>query len=136
MNAPSIDIKDMLEAFGDSSGFGLVFGVNLHIGSEPVNPREVVTIFDYAGAPPYLALSGETGYEYPSIQIRVRDSDYQLGFKLINDIKDSLHGRSQETWNGTLYSSIRCTGSPAFLERDSLNNSIFVVSFDLQRRAA
>jgi len=142
MLASSEDIRHMLEA-GDinsesssASGLGLVLGTNLFINSEPSKPIDCVTIYDTPGSPPYLGLAGETGYEYPSIQIRVRNKDQQVGFALIENIKNSLHGRHRQTWNGTLYSSIIASGSPALLEWDNNRNSIHFVNFNLQRRPA
>jgi Bacteriophage minor capsid protein len=135
MNAPSKDIVSILEAYGDSSGSGLTFGKNLYIGSEPVSPRNCVTIYDTTGEPPYLGLGGEVGYEYPSIQVRVRNEKYLPGWNLLNEIITILHGLHQEVWNGTLYSVISATGGPAPLERDVNGNSILVVNFKIQRRA-
>lgn len=132
MQAPSVDIKNMLVA---TSALGLTFTTNLFIGKEPSIPKSCVTIFDTIGFPPYLGLAGEVGYEYPSIQIRVRNIDYQIGWNLINDIKDALHGRNQETWNDTLYSVINCSSGPALLDWDDNGNPRFVINFNAQRRA-
>lgn len=131
MKAPSDDIKDMLEA--ESSSLGLTFGTNLFIGKEPMTPRNCVTIFDTPGFPPYLGLH-TVGYEYPSIQIRVRNSSYVVGWALANDIKDLLHGKHSETWNGTLYTAVYCSSSPALLDWDDSNNARFIINFNLQRR--
>jgi hypothetical protein len=133
MNAPSVDIRDMLEA---ESSLGLVFGDNLFIGKDPTTPQNMVTIFDTYGRPPQLTLGGqeEGNYYYPSIQIRVRSVSYQLGWNLIYDIMTSLHGRAQETWNGTLYTVIYCSSGPALLDWDDNGLVRFIVNFNLQRR--
>ncbi len=136
MNVPSIDVRHMIEDYGDSSGIDLTYATNLFIGREPATPKNCVTIFDYAGAPPYLSVAGETGYEYTSVQIRVRNINYVTGWNLINDIKDALHGKHQETWNGTLYTLIKCSIPPAHLDWDDNGNARFVASFDIQRRPA
>lgn len=130
MNLASEDIKDMLEAV---SSLGLVFAQNLFIGREPANPKKSVTIFDYTGGSAQLTLDNAQ-YEYPSVQIRVRSTDYLIGGQLIEDIKESLHGRAQETWNGTLYSMIRCSSGPAFLEWDENGMVKFIVNFNINRR--
>ncbi len=136
MNAPSYDIAEIIEAHGESSGFDLTYATNLFIGKEPSTPKDCVTIFDTSGYPPYLSISGETGYEYPSVQIRVRSTKYTTGWNLLNDIKDALHGINHETWNGTLYTVIYCSSSPALLDWDDNGNARFVASFNLQRRSA
>lgn len=131
MNATSIDIKDMLES---ESSLGLTFGTNLFIGREPATPSNTVTIFDTAGFRPDLHMEASDKYERPSIQIRVRNVSYETGWDLINEIKDSLHGRAHETWNGTYYSVIYCSSDIAFLDWDNNNRVRFVVNFSLQRR--
>jgi hypothetical protein len=130
MEASSYDIKDMLEA---ESILALTYGADLFIGKEPSKPDNVVTIFDTPSFPPYLGLD-TIGYEYPSIQIRVRNRKYKEGMDLIEEIKNLLHGQAQVTCNSTLYSVIYCTSGPTHLEWDDNGNAVFVCSFELQRR--
>lgn len=131
MNAPSEDIRDILVA----GGLGLVFTTNLFIGKEPTTPKNCVTLFDTHGRPPDLGLTSQ-GYERPSVQIRVRHTDYRTGWALAQNIKDLLHGKEHETWNGTLYTVIYCSSGPALLDWDDNNNVRFVVNFNMQRRTA
>lgn len=132
MNAPSEDIKDMLEA---ESSLELTFANNLFIGKEPETPDNCVTIFDTAvGLAPQLTLSGEQDYYYQSIQVRVRNNDYMTAWDLIQDITTALHGRAQEVWNGTLYTVIFCSSGPAQLDWDENNRARFIVNFNIQRR--
>ena len=139
MNAPSVDIKDMLVA---ESSLGLVFDPkdsnrNLFVGREPSAkgaPDNCVTIFDTPGGSPQLTLAGTENYFYPSIQIKVRNKDYCTGWGLIHDIMVALHGRGQETWDETLYSVIQAAGGPAFMNWDENDRVSFVVNFDIQRR--
>jgi hypothetical protein len=131
MNPVSEDIKDMIEA---ESSLGLTFGEDLFIGHEPATPANTVTIYDTAGYRPQLTMDRSEIYEYPSIQIRVRNVSYQEGWDLINDIKNSLHGRAHETWNETYYSVIRCSSDIALVDWDNSKRARFVVNFDVQRR--
>lgn len=137
MNAPSKDVVDMLEAYGDSSGFdlSLMYADNLHVGMEPAQPPNCVTIFDVEGYSPDLNLNTQ-GYERPSIQIRVRNKKYLTAMSLAQDIKDALHGRSHETWNGALYTVIYAVGNPALLDYDDKGNARVIVNFNLQRKSA
>jgi len=130
MNAPSEDIKDILVA----GGLGLTFATNLFIGKEPASPKNCVTIFDTYGRPPDLNLTDQ-GYERPSINIRVRNTSYMTGWTLANNIKNLLHGKEHETWNGTLYTVIYCSSGPAQLDWDDNNNARFIINFNLQRRS-
>lgn len=137
MNSSSIDLKDMLEA---ESSLNLICDTstisdrNLFIGKEPVKPSNCVTIFDTYGTYPDLNFSNQ-GYEYPSVQIRVRNTDYRNGWDLAQNIVTSLHARSNETWNGAIYTVIYCSGGPALLDWDDNGNARFVISINLQRHA-
>lgn len=131
MNPQSEDIKDMLVA---DSSLGLTFATDLFIGEEPKEPDDTVTIFDTMGYPDTLNLDPTEIYQYPSCQIRVRANAYMTGMVLAQDIKDSLHGRANETWNGTLYTVIRCVGGPAVLDWDDSDRVRFIINFNLQRR--
>jgi len=131
MNAPSVDIKDMLEA---ESSLGLTFATDLFIGQEPTTPDDTVTIFDTVGFPDQLTMDRTEKYEYPSIHIRVRSNNYITGWNLINEIRNSLHGRGQETWNGALYTVITTMGGPALLDWDDNSRARFIINFNLQRR--
>ena len=131
MNSPSLDIKDMLVA---DTSLSLTFATNLFVGKEPGSPDNCVTIYDTVGYPPYLGLGGEVGYEYPSVQIYVRNTKYNTAWDLIERIKDSLHGRNHQSWNGTLYMLIACSSGPALLDWDDNGNCRFFINFNIQRR--
>jgi hypothetical protein len=139
MNSPAHDIREILEACGDSSEYDdLIFSgptINVIIGKEPGTPINCVTIFDTPGFPPDLGLT-DKGYERPSIQIRVRHRKQMDGYAIAERIKDSLHGLAQTTVNGTLYSVIRCSGGPTLLDFDDNGNSRHIINFDVQRRPA
>ena len=136
MNASSKDIRDILEACGESSEYDdLVFsgtGITVFIGREPSTPINSVTIFDTPGFSPYLGLTS-VGYEYPSIQIRVRNNAYLTGWDLINDIKTVLHGLNGEIEGTTTYHLIECMLDPFLLDWDTQDRARFVCSFNCQR---
>jgi hypothetical protein len=131
LNAPSEDIKDMLQA---EPSLGLTFATDLFIGQEPADPDNCVTIFDTPGAPPQLTYNKAEKYQYPSIQIRVRNRAYMTGWTLANNIKDALHGRAHETWNATRYEVIISTNEPALLDWDENGRARLFINFDIQRR--
>lgn len=132
MNAASVDVAAMLVAEG---ALDLTIASNLFVGREPDDPDNCVTIFDTPGAPPTLVL-GSDGNEYyrPTIQVKVRNNDYRIGYNLAHDIMAVLHAKGQETWNGTLYSVIVAMADPALLDWDENGRVSFVVNFELQRR--
>lgn len=133
MNATSVDVAAMLVA---DTSLGLIIGTNLFVGKEPTTPKNSVVILDSYGYPPSMSLAGksEGAYYYPSVQIRLRNSDYREAMDLAQNIISSLHGRAQETWNGTLYSVVACKNGPTFMTWDDNGLAHFVINFDIQRR--
>jgi len=130
MNACSEDIKDILLA---DSNLGLS-EESIWIGREPSKPSNTVTIFDTSTTPPMLTLRQGENYFHDAIQIRIRNTDYRVGYALANQIMVSLHGREQEAWNDTLYSVIFCTSGPAMLGWDDNNRVWFIINFECHRR--
>lgn len=130
MSAPSIDIAGMLAY---ESSLGLTLATNLFVGKEPSRPDTCITIFDTHGLPTGISLDS-VGFDFPSIQIRVRAKDYQTGWALIEGIKTILHGRANETWENTYYSLIYCTSGPALLDWDDNSRCRFIVNFNINRR--
>jgi len=131
MNTASEDVKDMLAA---ESTLALTFATDLFIGKEPTTPDDCVTIYDTPSSPPDLMLNPEERYYRSSVQVRIRNLGYVAGMTLARNIMELLHGRAQETWNGTLYTVIKAMGEPAALAWDDNNRIVIVVNFDLQRR--
>ena len=148
MNAPSIDVKDILayvepwsSSMASSSGdtgpeneFGLTFGVNLFVGREPAMPNETVTVFDAVGWPPSITLEKGNRYETPVVQVRVRSLSYVTGWNLLDKIVERLHNLIQEVWNDTLYTYMRCSRAPMILDWDDNSRVRLIASFEMQRR--
>lgn len=131
MNAPSEDIKDMLVA---DTNLSLVFATDLFIGRVPTQPDNCAIIIDTVGGPAEVAYQKGEDYFYSNIQIIVRNNSYKAGYALAKDIMTSLHNRAGETWNGTFYTVIYCTGEPFFQDSDENNRTQFFINFHLQRR--
>jgi len=129
MNAPSQDIKDFI--IESSAGLSLVFATDLFVAKMPETPDECVCIYDSGGGAP----EANYEYDYPSVQIRVRGDrmGYQAGWALAKDIKDTLHGKTNETINSTRYIQIVCSGDIIFVAWDELERPIFSVNFEIHR---
>lgn len=126
-NPFSEDLKDMLEA---ESSLGLDFGTNLFIGSEPPAPDQVVTIYDTGGYP------GAANYDLrrPAAQVRVRSNNYRDGWVLANAVLNALHGKHEETWNGTRYLQILAASDVLYLGKDEQGGRfLFTANFQSQR---
>lgn len=138
MNKPSSEhIKDMLEA---ESSLELTFGTDLFIGREPTSDNSqdnIVTIIDTPGGGVHMTLNKtESDYQYPTVQIRVRNNNLLNGWSIIEDIVAALHNRQQETWDSTYYSLVRCSSGPASLMWDENERVILIANFEIQRRSA
>jgi hypothetical protein len=126
-NAPSFDIKDMLE--NSNSGLGLVFTTNMFLASLPSTPHNAVCIYDTGGMP-----QGQYAFEKPNIQIRIRNIDYAIGYALCRDIKYYLHQkRNNEIWNSTRYISIETRSDILFLGQDEKNRYEWTINFQVMR---
>jgi len=128
MNAPSKDIQAMLVA--DTAVDTDAFPIER--GSLQEDAPNCTGIFDVPSGAPQLTMD-RAAYEFPSIQIKVRCADYDTGWAYITSIKDSLHGRANEQWNGTLYTLVQCLNGPGAMGKEN-QRTIFVVNFNLQRR--
>ena len=129
MKSAAYDIRDMIVA----ASSGLVKGASIFVGNEPETPNNTVTVFDTPGLPPASTLDKTEKYQRPSVQVRIRNVNYQTGWTLANNIKDALHGRANETWGGTYYSLVEVAGDPAMLDYDHNDRPRFVININLQR---
>jgi hypothetical protein len=133
LNPTSKDIATLLE---QEPSLGLVFATNLFVGKEPPIPDDCVTIFDIPGDAPLLVLQGKGGiyYYFPSVQVRVRNSNYLTGWGLINKIRGCLHGLGGIVLGGAGYDLIKGVDEPFLLDYDEQSRARFVATFNIQRR--
>ena len=129
MNAPSVDIKDMIIA----AGLG-VFATNLFIASMPQDPDLCIAVYDIAG------LSAELNYDWrrPAVQIQVRGARtgiYTDAYNKINAIVGLLHGR-QETRGGANYKLIQQEGDISHVSTDEYRRPLLTTRFQIQRTTA
>jgi len=133
MNPTTVDIRDIL--IGVSS-LGLTFVTNLFIGRQPAEPDQCVTLYDTSAGIPEKTLHEESVslYEYPSVQVRVRDNNYLDAYDLAYSIYFQLHNSAPQTINDTLYSSIQAIQTPTFLTWDSKDRAQFIFNIKTIRR--
>ena len=130
MSMASEDLKDLLV----NAGLNLTFGTNLFIGRMPATPDNCVVLIDVPGREPGLDYQNELVYEYPSVQVIVRNNGYKEGWETINSIREYLHGKHYVEVNSSEYKLIKCTVEPAFLRWDENNRAEFVTTFDMQKQ--
>ena len=132
MNSTAEDIKTILEYYLDDSSGATLF--DIFIGREPSEPNESITIFETQGFPPQLTYDRTERYDYPSVQIRIRANSYTEGYQQGLQVRDTLHGRANETWDDTYYSVIYCVNGPLLLDYDKNQRPRFILNFNIQRR--
>ena len=121
----------MIEA---ESSLALTFKSDLFIGSEPTSPQNVVTLYDTPGFSPDGTLTKGEEIWRPALQVKVRNASYEAAGDLINLIKEVLHNRAGEVWNGTNYMLIQCDQEPFPLGFTENNLSQWVCNFSIQRQ--
>lgn len=128
MKASSEHIKEMLiaEVSVDTITFKPLIGILTASSSN------CIVLSDYSGAPA-LFLDATERYEKPSVQVRVRANNYVEGWNLCESIKNFLHGRANESWDGVFYTLIKCLNGPMFTHQDENQRIHFVLNFDIQR---
>lgn len=133
MNPTTVDIRDIL--IGVSS-LGLTFATNLFIGRQPAEPDQCVTLYDTSAGIPEQTLRDENTalYEYPSVQVRIRDNNYLDAYDLAYAIYFQLHNNNPQTINDTLYSSISAIQTPTFLTWDAKDRAEFIFNIKTIRR--
>jgi hypothetical protein len=130
MNPASKDIADILAG----AGLGLTVGINIFIGQEPASPASCTTVYDTPGYAPMLTMDGNGHYDYPAIQVRVRNISYVNGYSLIGAIKDELHGLAHQWQGGVIYELVKCDQDPFLLDYDDAGRPRFVCNFSIQRK--
>ena len=113
------DIADYLE----TQGIGTV-GVDIFKGEMSDEPSNCVAIERYAGKPP-----DTLGYEYPGLQVRVRNTSRPDAEAKIKSIESLLHCLSNITLNGTRYLSLFAQQGPVPLGRDESNRIDLVQNY-------
>jgi hypothetical protein len=132
MNPASKDIATLLN--GESS-IGLALGTDLFYSKIPSSPQNCVSIFDNIGSAPMLTLKKETSdYLFSSVNVQVRNTNYDNGYSVIKGIFDYLHGLHGLVIVGTEYLLIRAIDEPGLLAYDNNERPIFSVNFEIHRK--
>jgi len=131
MQAPSVDIKDILVA---TSSLALTFGADLFVSEMPEIPDECVCVYDTGGFEP----EANFVYERPTVQVVVRGTkgDYVAAYNLIQSIRNTLHALANHTTNGARYIGIWCQSDIMSLGYDKNHRPMLSVNFRIHRTEA
>lgn len=130
MNAPSDDVKDLLEG----ASLGLVHAINLHTSKMPATPDACVSVHDSGGFDP------EAGYDLkrPTVQVvvRGRKNGSREAWALADAIRDVLAAVHNTTLGGSRIVGIWAMGDVQEVGYDSNDRPLYSVNFRIQRGAA
>jgi hypothetical protein len=115
--------KDIAEYLEDQ-GYGTV-GTDIFIGWMPDTPTNAIVVTATQGRPPMVL--GDL--EMPGFQVRVRNSAYDSGWTVANNILDLLHALTDATIETRNYYRIDAQGSVTALGRDEKDRDLFSVNF-------
>jgi len=126
VNPTSEDFKDILVAAGVGT-----YETDIFISVMPETPDACISIYDTPGYPP----AANYVYDYPAVQVRIRGAiwGYQDAWDKAKEVRDALHGLTNETWNSTRYIQILCEADIMFINYDDNNRPLLTVNFLVHR---
>jgi hypothetical protein len=137
MNPVSEDIVEMMVdstmAVGD---FAATSGWSIHLAEMPDNinsPDTCIVVLDTGGSAPDP--DPGKGIGNPTFQVLVRGSKmgYQAAWDKAREIVVGLHGRANETWNGTRYLQIMVVSDILSLGYDESRRPLLSINFSAMR---
>lgn len=130
MSSPAVTASEFLENAGIGVR-GSQADWSIHTGTEPLNPARVVTVYDTGGAPPVLS---EIDLRVPSIQVRVRSDDYELGWEKANEAHRALVEAGKTDHATTVTIGWFALGDVFHIGRDENDNHLFTCNFEMMRQ--
>lgn len=117
------DIADYL----DDQGLGTV-QTDIFYNNMPDTPDNCLAVYAYAGQAPPTTWDAE----YPSIQVKVRNTDSIDAYELAYSVFTTLHRLTNPSMTSTKdYYYIYATQSPAMMGKDANGRYEFVVNFNV-----
>lgn len=137
MNPVAEDIKDIMVdsnlAIGD---FAATTGWSIHVTDMPDDdntPDTCIAVLDTGGPGPDPVPANNIGN--PTFQVIVRGAKmgYQDAWDKAREILVGLHGKANESWNGTRYIQILATSDIIPLGYDESRRPLFSINFSVMR---
>lgn len=119
-----------------TGSFGLTVGGNLGVNTFLDKTNNEAAVFEFSGDPDLLTHGNIAAFEYPKIQVQVRNTDAAAAYTLCKNIYDFLRGKMDLTLNGNAYLTIEPTIRPKQLVRDEQNREIWHFEVKVERRAS
>jgi hypothetical protein len=110
-----------------AQGWATVGGTNVFADNMPDSPDNCIAFIEYPGQSSFIANA-----DLRSIQVRVRNSDYETGRQLIWDIYNTLYKPESDTRFIDLtvnrWVLIKARHTPYLLNRDETKRCIFILN--------
>jgi hypothetical protein len=131
MNTPAQDTAVYLASLVGFGAFGGATDWSLYVGREPLEPINVITVYDTGGQPPV----GKTGAQvrYTTVQARIRAKEYGEGWQKGDDIVRALVLNTDQATVGGRNVAWSATTDVTFIGRNEADYALFTVNFNLIR---
>lgn len=119
---------DLAKIIANESEFGLEIQANLFVSLLPDNPTNCVAFLDSGG------FANQTNYTYErsTVQMLVRDDNYEQAYKLALDLMRFLNGQHNVAINDSRYIMIRAMNTPLHIP-DNNKKALVSVNFLIHR---
>ena len=124
--SPAYDIATMIQA--SDMGFGTL-QTDLFVGEMPTSPNNCIAVYDTGGYEPSPGMS----YERPTVMIKVRNTSYDAGFTIAQQITNDFNGRHNEEYGLYRYIGIWVVNGPNALGKDDNNRNELSINLRIHR---
>lgn len=127
---------DDLAGYLDANSVGTLAaatGWSISFGMEPASPETAITLYDTGGLEPD---TDQLDVLRPSIQVRVRGSDYRAAYAKQVAIRDLLHAMPETVIEGTLYLAVTASSDILSIGRDDNDRFILTANYRVMRSPA
>lgn len=124
-----------LGGYLDSQSSSITLGTNFFYSTVPESPDNCVALVEDAGVSPVFT-QGSNGLpvvERPQVQILVRNTSYESGRALIENLYRILTQITNQSIGGRTYLRVSAIASPSMIQRDDSRRCIFTCNFEVQR---
>lgn len=124
-----------LGSYLDTQSASITLGTNFFYSTIPESPDNCVALIEESGVSPVFTQgsSGLPVIERPQVQILVRNTSYENGQALIENLYRILTQVTNQSINGNTYLRVSAIASPAMINRDNNRRCIFTCNFEVQR---
>ena len=131
MTSPAIELAQYLADVGVASSSGGDGAWSVHVSREPLEPPEVITLYDTTGRD--LELVDEQ-LRHPGIQVRVRARDYAEGYAKQQAIFDALAVPTSQIIGAHWYVAVALVGDILSLGRTDRDRHLLTANYLIERQ--